>query len=141
MTINPGSSPSNNPPRPLDSEQTMTMAPAHPRVHSYDPGKNPMELVDTPSGRMERWRADALLVGETSAATQARHEAIETIDDLIQQKRELAAGQAALAIERATFDAEKRAFADQAAALAGRLSVEWDRIEKLRADRIEEPPL
>ena len=39
-------------------------------MHGYDPGKNPMELVDTPSGRMERWRADALLVGETSALTE-----------------------------------------------------------------------
>jgi hypothetical protein len=117
----------------------MTVAPSHPPVHSYGPGKNPMELVDTPSGKMERWRADALLLGETSAAIQARHDAVTTLDDIEQQKRELAAGQAALAIERATFDAEKRIFADQAAALAGRLSVEWDRIEKLRADQVEEP--
>jgi hypothetical protein len=117
----------------------MTKAPAHPPVHAYDPGKNPMELVDTPSGRMERWRADALLVGETSAATQARHDAVTTLDDIEAQKRELAAGQAALAIKRATFDAEKRIFADQAAALAGRLSVEWDRLTKLRTDQQEEP--
>lgn len=117
----------------------MTAAPSHPPVHSYDPGKNPMELVSTSAGRMERWRADAMLLGETSAAIQARHDAVTTLDDLEQQKRELAAGQAALAIERATFDAEKRAFADQAAALAGRLSLEWDRLEKLRADQLEEP--
>lgn len=47
----------------------MTVAPSHSPVHSYDPGKNPMELVDTPSGRMERWRADALLTGEVSGLT------------------------------------------------------------------------
>ena len=118
-------------PRPLDlifagmEVSPMTVAPSHPPVHSYDPGKDPMELVATANGPMERWRADALLLGETSAAVQARHDAVTTLDDLEQQKRELAAGQAALAIERATFDAEKRAFADQAAALAGRLSVEY----------------
>ena len=89
------------------------------------PGQEP--LVDTVNGPMERWRADALLLGETSAAIQARHDAVTTLDDIEQQKRELTARQAALAIERATFDAERRAFADQAATLAGRLSVEWDR--------------
>jgi hypothetical protein len=117
----------------------MTVAPSHPPVHSYDPGKNPMELVSTSAGRMERWRADALLLGETSAAIQARHDAVTTLDHLEQQKRELAAGQAALAIERATLDAEKRIFADQAAALAGRLSVEWDRFQKIKADQEREP--
>jgi hypothetical protein len=121
----------------------MTSAPKYPHVHSYDPGKNPMEIVDTSAGRMERWRADALLVGETSAATQARHDAVAAINDLEQQKRDLAAGQAALAINRATFDAEKAAFADKAVSLAGRLSVEWDRMQKLRADqeRAQEEPL
>ena len=98
-----------------------------------------MELVATPSGPMERWRAVALLLGETSAAIQARHDAVTTLDDLEQQKRELAAGQAALAIERATFDAERRAFADQAATLAARLSVEWDRFQKIKADQEREP--
>ncbi len=117
----------------------MTVAPSHPPVHSYDPGKNPMELVSTSAGRMERWRADALLLGETSAAIQARHDAVTTLDDLEQQKRDLAAGQAALTIERTTFDAEKRAFADQAATLAGRLSVEWDRFQKIKADQEREP--
>ena len=70
--------------------------------------------------------------------TAIRSDAVEEISDIEEQKRELAAGFAALALAKATFDAEKRAFADQAAALAG-LSVEWDRIEKLRADQLEEP--
>lgn len=101
------------------------------------PGQEP--LVDTVNGPMERWRADALLLGETSAAIQARHDAVTTLDDIEQQKRELTAGQAALAIEPATFDAERRAFADQAATLAGRLSVEWDRFQKIKADQEREP--
>jgi hypothetical protein len=117
-------------PSPKPTTTIQPKPPQHPPVHSYDPGKNPMELVATPSGPMERWRADALLLGETSAAVQARHDAVTTLDDLEQQKRDHAAGQAALAIERATFDAERRAFADQAATLSGRLSVEWDRFQK-----------
>lgn len=111
----------------------MTTAPTHPSVTLHE-GENPFEIIDSKWGRLERWRANAMATGEASAATQARHDAVATLDDIEQQKRVLAAGQAALAVDRATFDAEKRAFADKAATLAGRLSVEWDRMEKLRAD-------
>ena len=52
------------------TEFEMVTAPQRPLTHSYDPAKNPMDLVDTASGPMERWRADALLVGETSALTE-----------------------------------------------------------------------
>jgi hypothetical protein len=117
----------------------MTTAPQRPYVHSYDPGKDPMELVQTLSGPMERWRADALLVGETSAAIQARHDAVTEITDIEALKRELAAGQAALAIERATFDAEKLTFANQVLAAIDHLTTEWDRFEKAKADAAEEP--
>ena len=117
----------------------MTVAPSYPPIHSYDPGKNPMELVTTPSGPMERWRADALLLGETSAAIQARHDAVTEITDIEALKRELAAAQAALAIERATFDAEKCTFANQVHAAIDHLTTEWDRFEKAKADAAEEP--
>jgi hypothetical protein len=119
-------------------EFEMTVAPQHPRTRAYE-GENPYDLVDSRWGRIERWRANAMATGEASAATQARHDAVTTLDDIEAQKRVLAAGQAALAIDRATFDAERRKFADQAASLAGRLSVEWDRMEKLRADQEREP--
>ena len=42
----------------------MTTARSHPPVHTYLGDKDPMEMVDTRAGRMERSRADALLVGE-----------------------------------------------------------------------------
>ena len=70
-------------PRPLTSHQqnqqprtAQPKPPQHPKAHSYYPGKNLMELIATPSGPMERWRAVALLLGETSAAIQARHDAV-----------------------------------------------------------------
>ena len=117
----------------------MTTAPARPPVHAYLGDKDPMEMVDTRAGRMERWRADALLVGETSAAIQARHDAVTEITDIEALKRELAAGQAALVIERATFDAEKRTFANQVHAAIDHLTTEWDKLEKIKADAAEEP--
>ena len=52
--LSPSASPSTK------AQGPMTTAPARPSVHSYDPGKNPMELNGTPSGKMERWRAEAL---------------------------------------------------------------------------------
>jgi hypothetical protein len=64
----------------------MVVAPQRPLTHSYDPGKDPMEMVDTASGRMERWRANALLVGETSALTeiskQVRDDVAEALTDI-----------------------------------------------------------
>ena len=154
MTAHQGPSSLNNPPSPVD---TQSISPSHKSPPYSEPrhdcraissSRSQLRSWQKPYGACRhsirsygRWRADALLLGETSAALQARHDAVTTLDDLEEQKRELAAGQAALAIERATFDAEKRAFADQAATLAGRLSVEWDRMEKLRADQTEEPSI
>ena len=117
----------------------MTTARSHPPVHTYLGDKDPMEMVDTRAGRMERWRADALLVGETSAAIQARHDAVTEITDIEAEKRELAAGQAALTIERATFDAERRTFADQVHAAIDYVTTQLDRLEKMKADQLEEP--
>jgi hypothetical protein len=112
----------------------MVTAPSRPLVHSYDPGKNPMDLVDTPSGKMERWRADAMLVGETSALTelikQVHNDAEATIADTVSREAAVSAR------EQACDDREKAHaisvtrfvdFVGQAAAL-------FDRIEKQRAD-------
>jgi hypothetical protein len=35
---------------------------------NYKPPENPWEMVDTPMGRMESWRAATLMTGETSAS-------------------------------------------------------------------------
>ena len=46
----------------------MVVAPSHPPVRAYD-GENPFDLVDSPYGRIERWRAVALSTGEVGAMT------------------------------------------------------------------------
>ena len=46
----------------------MTTAPVRPLLRAYE-GENPYELIPSPWGEMERWRADALATGELSALT------------------------------------------------------------------------
>jgi hypothetical protein len=82
--LSPSASPSTK------AQGPMTTAPARPPVHFYDPGKNPMELVGTPSGKMERWRADALLVGETSALARVRDDSIAMISNISAREDALA---------------------------------------------------
>jgi hypothetical protein len=114
----------------------MTTAPSRPLVHYYDPGKDPMEIVDTASGRMERWRADALLVGETSGLTelskQVRAEAVETINDIEAREQALTAREDAI-VER------ERAHAVSVARFTnfvGKAALLFDRLEKAKADAI-----
>ena len=98
-----------------------------------------MELVDTPSGRMERWRADALLVGETSGLTalskQVQTDAVAVIDDIEAREEALSAREQAC-------DERERAHAVSVAQFVdfvGKASVLFDRIQKARADQMEEP--
>ena len=70
---------------------------------------------------------NANLTGEMKDYERVRNDAIEAeakLADIEACEKAMLAEHLANA-ERAAFDAEKRAFADQAAALAGRLSVEW----------------
>jgi hypothetical protein len=117
----------------------MVTAPARPLVHSYDPGKNPMELIDTPSGKMERWRADALLVGETSALT----ELIKAIhNDSVSVHARYDAREAELNSRQDALDERERqigVMAAQVVDMAGKASVLFDRIQKARADAEREP--
>jgi hypothetical protein len=98
-----------------------------------------MELDDTPSGRMERWRADALLVGETSGLTalskQVQTDAVAVIDDIEAREEALSAREQAC-------DERERAHAVSVAQFVdfvGKASVLFDRIQKARADQMEEP--
>ena len=65
----------------------MTVAPARPLMHGYLGEGDPMEIVDSPFGRMEREKAKAMATGEfsglvelskkirnNSAAIAARHD-------------------------------------------------------------------
>ena len=113
----------------------MVVAPSHPRTHSYD-GENPFDLVDSPYGRIERWRAVALSTGEVSAMTvlskQIQNDAMATIDDI-------EARETALAAREEACDAREKAHAVSVARFVdfvGRAAVLFDRIEKQRADAI-----
>jgi hypothetical protein len=122
----------------------MTSAPSHPPVHAYSPGKNPMELVQTSSGnKMERWRADALLVGETSALTelskQVRSEATETITDIEAREAALNARDDAISARERQHAVSVAQFVD----FVGKASVLFDKLQKARDDAIaaEREPL
>ena len=56
-----------------------------PHVVVADPRNNPFETVDTPLGKMERWRAEAMLIGTTSGA-QHVFEAIRTDAAALEQQ-------------------------------------------------------
>jgi hypothetical protein len=117
----------------------MTTAPSRPLVHSYEPNKNPMELVDTPSGPMERWRADALLVGETSAladiSKQIREDAVARMDAIEAREAELNARDDAISARERQHAVSVARFTD----FVGKASVLFDRLEKARADQEREP--
>ena len=117
----------------------MTVAPSHPPVHSYDPGKNPIELVDTPSGKMERWRADALLTGETSALTaisaQVRNDAASIVARQDAREAALNSREDSIAERERVHAVNVTQFVD----FVGKASVLFDRLNKLRADQAEEP--
>lgn len=117
----------------------MVTAPSRPLVHSYDPARDPMELVDTPSGRMERWRADALLVGETSALASVsaliRDDAANILAKQDAREAELNARDDAISAR----ERQVAVHATRVAELASRVSVEMDRLQKIKADAEREP--
>lgn len=113
----------------------MTVAPQRPYSHAYDPNKDPMELVSTAAGEMQRWRADALLLGETGAAVAARDDAIAKVTDIEAREQ-------AVAAREARADARERAIEVEAAGVshvAGRAAALWDRLEQIKADQEREP--
>jgi hypothetical protein len=61
------------------------------------------------------------------------------LDDLAAREKALMADKMAFAAEKAKFKADKEAFGAGASALMGRIAVEQDRLEKLKADAEEEP--
>jgi hypothetical protein len=135
--------PSSN--KPIDNithqlgSHAMTSAPAHPPVHSYSPGKDPIEIVDTAAGQMERWRADALLVGETSALTaisvQVRNDAADIAARQDAREAELNARDDAISARERAHAVNATQFVD----FVGKASVLFDRLQKARADAEREP--
>ncbi len=116
----------------------MTTVPAYPLRHAYLGDADPEETIDTRIGRMERWRADALLLGEVSGLSALRdhvkNDAVAAIDEVEQREQ-------AVAARERIADAREQALRATAArldALAERITEEWDRIEQVRADQERE---
>jgi hypothetical protein len=112
-------------------------------------GNSPFETVDTPLGTMERWRAEAMLIG-TTGGMQSVFEAIRSdsaaradeaqartalIQHLCAQVDALTSRCDALASELETFKAKERADAKAAA------QAEEERQRALEEDPLEDPPL
>jgi hypothetical protein len=117
----------------------MSTAPAHPPMHAYLGEGDPMEIVDSPFGRMEREKAKAIATGEfsglvelskkirnDSAAIAARHDAREA---------ELNSREDSIAARERQHAVNVTQFVD----FVGKASVLFDRLHKLRADQAEEP--
>jgi len=64
----------------------MTHTPHLATIEQIMDGNNPFEIIDTPLGVMERWRAEAMLIGSTSG-----------VQSVFQTIRDDAAAQAARA--------------------------------------------
>ena len=113
----------------------MTTAPSHPLQHAYLGDRDPMEMVDTRIGPMQRWRSDALLLGEVSGLSALRdtikNDAVRTLDEIETRERNVA--------ERETrCDARDRAFKDAVAKFMDRAAPFVDRVEQARADQERE---
>jgi hypothetical protein len=113
------------------------------RIASGDPIKQE-EIIDTPVGRMEKWRADSILIGVTSGveeclrATQTRFDQVRAdtagfVNTLKDREQQVSAREDAVSTrERAVLD------------LVGGASKLLDRLERHRADAekfAEEPAL
>src|SRR6516164_2497809 len=120
--------------------EESTMADASlPTLEQVMNGSNPFELIETPLGKMEKWRAETLLIGSTSG-----------IQDVYRTIRDDAATQAARADESEArnaliehlctkVDEFERRFADHEARLAA--AEEKRRADEAREAAFNEEPL
>ena len=114
-------------------------------------GKNPFEKVSTPLGEMERWRAEAMLIGtmggirsvydiirsdavEAAARADAEEARTTLIKHVCERVDALAARVDAFASELEAFKAKERADAEAAA------QAEEERRRQLEEDPLEDPP-
>jgi hypothetical protein len=116
----------------------MTQAPQHPPVHGYE-GKDPYEIIDSKWGKMERWRAISQATGELSALTvlteKVRNDAADIAVRQDAREAHLNSREDALSAREMQIGV----MAAQIADMAGRMSVEWDKLQKAKADAAEEP--
>jgi hypothetical protein len=98
-----------------------------------------MELVDSPYGKIERWRANALSTGEVSALTalskQVRNDSASIVAPQDARERALDEREANIAERERAHAVNVNQFVD----FVGKASVLFDRLQKARADQQEEP--
>lgn len=116
----------------------MTQAPAYPLQHTHLGDENPEELIPSPFGVMERWRAQAMQTGELGGLSALRdrikNDAVSALDEIEQRER-------VVAEREARCDQRERQIADAAARVSGladRAAAEWDRVQQARADQERE---
>ena len=109
------------------------VAPIGRMVSSYA-GENPYELIPSPWGEMERWRADALATGELSALTalteQVRNDAAGIAARQDAREAELNARADAISARELQHAVSVTQFVD----FVGKASVLFDKLEQTRAD-------
>ena len=119
----------------------MTVAPSHPLEHAYLGDHDPEEIIDTRIDRMERWRADALLVGETSALAalrdHVRNDAVSKLDEVEERERVVTSRERAADARDRVSDAREHSLLAAAQTLNDAVA----RFEQLqcRADQEPEP--
>ena len=117
----------------------MTIAPSLPLIHGYE-GANPYEIIPSKWGNLPRWHVNANLTGEMKGYERVRNDAINAqsrLDDLAAREKALMADKMAFSAEKAKFKADAEAFGAGASALMGRIAVEQDRLQKIKADQQE----
>lgn len=106
------------------------------RIRYIDP-QDPWEMLDTPWGRMEAWRASTLATGRMGVFEQVRADAIAA-----EAKRtDIEEREQAIAVREQAADARERQLAVSAARLRDAISRadgQWDRIEQARTDQERE---
>ena len=117
----------------------MTTAPARPLLHAYLGDGDPMEIVDSPFGRMEREKAKAMATGEFSGLVELskkiRNDAATITAKQDAREAELNARQDAIAARELQHAVNVTNFVD----FVGKASVLLDRVQRMRADAERKP--
>ena len=108
------------------------------RIKYSDP-VDPWEMLDTPWGHMPAWKAATYATGTTEAAMRALEQVRNDSATIVARQD---ARDVALNARQDALDQREREIGVMAAKvseIAGRMSVEWDKLQKARTDAAEEP--
>jgi hypothetical protein len=108
------------------------------RIKYSDP-VDPWEMLDTPWGRMAAWKAATYATGTTEAAMRTLEQVRNDSATIVARQD---AREASLNTRQDALDQRERevgVMAVKVAEMAGRMSVEWDKLQKAKADAAEEP--